>query len=335
LHFEAQTVCRNPTETPPNFNFTGFVVMRTFGLACFLTHVTAFSHADQILDDTSTMSLLQHSVRKKHKTAELGEGAESSEEPPPGAVDRIRARREARRRDPDRQLSDAQKAKLKARRAAKRQAHAAGKAAGERHFQDGASCDTCLTVCEELFNDVYKKCMIDRQCRPWQEEDGPASDKCVKRCKRAGTWQRTPCNRNCLCDADKDSLLEAKAETSAAVQSGWVGERHRCRDAAIGQVSDCTMIEQDRDSRAHDSVKKCAKAAKEKGADTFNFFRTAMEYGKCDLKNCGSADLKLITPPPEPESPAGHGNWKVFSTFCAEGPSDERKFDGKDIGAAA
>jgi len=73
-------------------------------------------------------------------------------------------------------------------------------------------------------------------------------------------------------------------------------------------------------------------AAAEGNADTFNFYNTAKEFGKCDLLNCGSADLKLITPPPEPESPAGRGNWRVFSTFCEASPPEERNFDGETLG---
>jgi len=300
--------------------------MKVFALTCLLASASAYS-ADEILDDQSTMSLLQHNVRKMPKSSGHSSGDQTSEEVPPEKLERIRARRQARRSNPDRQLSDAQKARRKQRRAAKRQAAAAGKAAGTRHFNDGASCDVCFTKCEEVFNDFFKQCMIDRQCRPWQKEDGPASDKCVKRCLRAGEWQRTPCNRACRCDGPEMSL----SETSAAVEAVWVGERHRCRDVPMGQISNCATLEQDRDDPAHDSIKKCAKAAEEKGADTFNFYRTAMEYGKCDLKNCGSADLQLITPPREVDVPAGRGDWKVFSTFCSEAPEDDKNFNGKSI----
>lgn len=300
--------------------------MKSFVLACFVTLASASSDILDAVEDTSMMSLLQHSARPIHKIAEVAQA------PPADAVERIRARREARRNNPNFQLTDAQKARRRARRAAKRQAQAAGKAAGQRHFNDDANCDTCLAKCEELSYDVYKQCMIERECRPWQKEDGPSADKCNKRCARAGTWQRTPCNRNCLCDADDLALYEAKAEITSTDYSHWTGGHHRCRDAPIGQKSDCTVVEQFRDSRAHDSIRKCAVAAAEGNADTFNYYNTAKEFGKCDLLNCGSADLKLMQAPPEPESPAGRGNWRVFSTYCEAPPPEEQRFDGETLG---
>lgn len=294
--------------------------MKVASLACLIA-VSASADVIDVAADAS-VSLLQHSARTIQKSSEL------VEEPPPEAVERMRARRRARRAHPNFQLSDVQQARRKARRAAKRQGHAEGKRAGQRHFGDGSSCDLCLAKCSELFEDIFKECMIDRECRPWQKEDGPSSDKCIKRCDRAANWQRTPCNRNCMCDADELALFEARAEVKSEVEIEWVGSRHRCRDAAIGQVSDCATIAQDRESIQYDSIQKCAKAAEDANADTFNFYRTAKEYGKCDLKNCGSEDLKLVTAAAEPEVPAGHGGWKVFSTFCAAPPPNEQRFNG-------
>jgi len=297
--------------------------MKTIAFACLVALVKASHNTVEAVEDQSIVSLLQHSVSRTFTKIS---------EPPPDAVERIRARRQARRSNPNFSVaSDAQRERRRARRAAKRQAHAEGKAAGQRHFDDSGSCDICLAKCEEVFNDVFKQCMIDRECRPWQKEDGPTSDKCMKRCERASSWQRTPCNRNCVCDADNLALYEAKAETVSTVQSDWAGGRHRCRSAELGQISNCQAVAEDRESRAYDSIHKCANAAEEAGADTFNFYRTAKEYGKCDLKNCGSADLLLITAPAEPEVPAGRGNWKVFSTYCDAPPPDAQRMSGENL----
>lgn len=300
--------------------------MKVASLACLIA-VTASADVIEVVADAS-VSLLQHSVRTIQKSSGL------DEEPPADAVERIRARRQARRNHPDFQLSAEQQARRQARRAAKREAHVAGKSAGQRHFGDSATCDLCLAKCSELFEDIFKECMIDRECRPWQKEDGPSSDKCQKRCDRAANWQRTPCNRKCMCDADEIALFEAKAEVNSEEELEWVGGRHRCRDAGIGQVSDCATIAQDRESIQYDSIQKCAKAAQDANADTFNFYRTAKEFGKCDLKNCGSEDLKLVAAAREPEAPAGRGGWKVFSTFCAAPPPEERGLSGDALNEA-
>lgn len=296
--------------------------MRVVAFACVVTFAKAFSNS---AEDEAVLSLLQHKVRPIHEVAE----AVNVDTPPEDAMDRIRARREARKKNPNRTLTPEQQAKRKARRAAKRQAHATAKAAGTRSFGDNENCDTCLGKCEELFLDVYKQCMIDGECRPWQKEDGPSATVCKKRCDRTANWQRAPCNRKCICDSDNLSLADANAATLSEVQ--WVGGRHRCRDAPIGQISDCTTVAKDRESMAYDSIHKCAKAAEEANADTFNFYRTSKEFGKCDLKNCGSEDLKLIVSPGEPDSPAGHGDWKVFSSYCSAPPIEDRNFAGDNL----
>lgn len=301
--------------------------MKVVLLAYVVTLVNAASNIVEAVEDESVMSLLQHSARPINKIA----NDDMADVPPADAVERIRARRDAKKKNPNRTLTRQQKERRKARRAAKRQAHAQAKAAGQRHFDDSATCDICLAKCGELFQDIFKQCMIDAECRPWQKEDGPSATKCKKRCDRMGNWQRAPCNRKCVCDADGLSLAETNDETQSEVQPHWVGGRHRCRDAPIGQISDCTTVATDRESIAYDSIHKCAKAAEAVNADTFNFYRTAKEFGKCDLKNCGSADLKLIVSPAEAEVPAGHGGWKVFSSFCAAPPESERNFNGENL----
>jgi len=294
--------------------------MKVASLVCLIA-VSASADVIEVAADAS-VSLLQHSARTIQKVSGL------VKEPDPEAVERMRARRRARRAHPDFEPSAAQQARRNARRQAKRQGNAEGKRAGQRHFGDSGTCDLCLEKCSELFEDIFKECMIDRECRPWQKEDGPSSDKCMKRCDRAANWQRTPCNRKCMCDADELALFEASAEVNSEVELEWVGSRHRCRDAGIGQVSDCVSVAQDRESIKYDSIHKCAKAAQDANADTFNFYRTAKEFGKCDLKNSGSEDLKLVTAAAEPEAPAGHGGWKVFSTFCAAPPPNEQGLNG-------
>lgn len=295
-------------------------------LVSVVTAVTAISENVETVQDA--LSLLQHNARRFHKSAE---GIEDGE-PPAEAVERIRARREANRANPNREVTAQQKTRRQARRQAKRLAHAQAKAAGQRNFADNADCDICLAKCEEIFQDVFKQCMIDAECQPWQKEDGPDSDHCKRRCDRTGNWQREPCNRQCMCDADGlTGFLQTNDEAQPKAQPHWAEGLHRCRDSPIGQISDCQAVEEDRESISYDSIRKCAQAAVGANADTFNFYRTAKEFGKCDLKNCGSADLKLKTPPAEPESPGGHGSWKVFSTYCSALPETEHHATGTDL----
>jgi len=303
--------------------------MKAAALACVVVLAYAGPNVGEVAEDESVMSLLQHSARPIHKIGDVA----LVDAPPTDAVARIQARREARKQNPDRTLTAEQKARRKARRSAKRQAHQQAKAAGQRHFDDSATCDICLAKCGELFQDIFKQCMLDAECQPWQKEDGPSADKCKKRCDRIANWQRAPCNRQCMCDADGLSLAETNDEIQSEVQPHWVGGHRRCRDTPLGQVSDCATVAIDRDSFEFDSIKKCSKAALAANADTFNFYRTSKEFGKCDLKNCGSEDLKIITAPAEPESPGGHGNWKVFSTFCPAPPLEERALTGEVLDA--
>merc|ERR550514_1596731 len=140
-------------------------------------------------------------------------------EPPPGTAERIAARRERRRqeraanRGPS-DLSPEQVERRRARRRAKRQAKRAAHAAGQAHFNDGGTCDTCAAKCTAIFDDEYKDCVIREGCRPWQKEDGPAADRCNKRCDRSANWVREPCIRACQCDVDllgRDAKITKKA----------------------------------------------------------------------------------------------------------------------------
>jgi len=287
--------------------------------------------SEEVVDE-SGVSLLQHSVRTIRKAEEIVEDPPGP--PPPGVAERIAARREQRRaeraagRDPS-NLSPDQIERRRARRRAKRQAKRAAQAAGEAHFNDGGTCDTCAAKCTAIFNDEYKDCVIREGCRPWLKEDGNAADKCNKRCDRSANWLREPCIRACQCDVDllgRDAKIIKKADKKA----NWAEGHHRCRSAPLGSVSTCTSIADHVNSPQYDSIKKCAKAAVQAGANTFNFFRTSKEWGKCSLVQCTSGDLKLQNAPPSPEAPAGRGTWKVFSTFCDAPPVDQRSDTGSD-----
>jgi len=271
--------------------------------------------------EEDAVSLLQHSARPIHMNVQSTDV--HGKAPPPGTSERIRARRDAKQRS-GRVLTAEQLEARKARRRAKRQAQREAHEASRRHFEDGGECDTCAAVCEELFQDVFKSCMISEGCRPWQKEDGNTADKCKRRCDRVGNWKREPCMRMCECDGTTAST--ALAQTT----SHWLNGIHRCRDSEIGMISDCPTVAEEPESYAYDSIKKCSEAAVESGADTFNFYRTSKQFGKCTLKHCGSSDLRLVQAPPNPDAPAGRGSWKVFSTFCDAPPEADRGFSGQD-----
>jgi len=280
--------------------------------------ISAAEHAQSAEDDA--MSLLQHSARPVRKMDDSAEAVAAA--PPAGTQERIRARRDSQR-DSDRVYTPEQIELRKARRKAKREARRQGHLAGARHFGDGGECDTCLVACEELFQDTFKACMLQENCQPWQKEDGPTSDKCKRRCDRVGNWKREPCNRLCECDGGAETSL---VETT----DHWANGLHRCRDSPIGMISDCATLSEEPTSFGYDSIKKCSKAAVETGADTFNFYRTSKQFGKCTLKTCGSSDLKLINAEKEENNPAGRGSWKVFSTYCAAPPVADRSVTGSD-----
>jgi len=284
-------------------------LLSVFGSVCYA----------QIAQEDPGVSLLQHSVRTIRKV-EDPPGA-----PPPGVEARQAARREARKVDraAGRTSSDLspeklerQRARRLARRTAKREAHAAGQA----HFNDGGTCDTCAAHCNGLFSEVFENCMITENCQPWQKEDGPSADKCKNRCDRTANWRREPCIRGCQCDVD---LLETKESDT------WADGLHRCRDFAMGQTSECEEIASG-DSPQFDSIKKCAEQTVDAGGDTFNFYRTSKEFGKCSVRRCGSADLKVGVGPRIAEAPAGRGTWKVFSSFCTAPPQIEQSNTGTD-----
>jgi len=283
--------------------------------------------------DESGMSLLQHSARPIRKTNENLDDPPGP--PPPGVAERQAARREARRaaraEGTQSNASPEQIERRRARRQAKRQAKRDGHAAASRHFADGGDCDTCASKCNALFDDEVKACLIRENCRPWQKEDGSPPDKCAKRCDRGANWLREPCIRKCECDVDLIGATSAVTKSKNTDTYDWADGHHRCRAVPIGSMSGCTSLAEDNSSPEYDSIKKCAKAAVDRGADTFNFYRTSKEYAKCSLRQCGSGDLQVIQAPPSAEAPAGHGNWKVFSTFCAAPPVDQRNDNGGDM----
>lgn len=276
-------------------------------------------------EDDVVVSLLQHSARPIHKVD--GSVDVAVADIPLDQAERIRARRARKRLNADQPVTPEQLARRKARRLAKRQTRREAHIAKQRHFGDGGPCDLCLAECEELFQTTFHECMIEEGCQPWEKEDGATSDKCKKRCDRVGNWKREPCNRLCECDNPVPAAVPALVETTAH----WADGIHRCREAERGLISDCPTVAAEATSYAFDSIKKCAKASVEAGADTFNFFRTSKQFGRCTLKNCGSGDLKLINAPADPdETPAGRGNWKVFSSYCPAPPVDERSITGQD-----
>lgn len=289
------------------------------GLAC----------SQEVLNDEFSVSLLQHNMRSIRKVDEVMDDPPGP--PPPGVADRIAARREQRRaeRAAGRTPSDLPAAvveRRRARRMAKKQAKRQAHAGGQAHFNDGGSCDTCAAHCTATFNEEFKDCMIRENCRPWLKEDGMTKkDKCAKRCDRSANWKREPCIRGCECDVD---LIGRGAKLTENVV--WADGHHRCQNIPLGSMSSCTSVAEDANSPKYDSIKKCGKAAVEAGADTFNFYRTSKEYGKCSLRQCGSGDLQVTRAPPSAEAPAGRGNWKVFSTFCQSPPPAERSDTGLD-----
>lgn len=281
--------------------------------------------------DESGMSLLQHSVRTIRKVEDAVDDPPGP--PPPGVAERFAARRERRRAE--RQagrvpstLSPEQLERRRARRQAKRQAKRAAHAAGQAHFNDGGTCDTCAAKCTAIFDDEYKECIIRENCRPWQKEDGSAADKCQKRCDRSANWLREPCIRGCQCDVD---LLGRTTKSTNLNQHGkWAEGHHRCRAVPLGSISTCTSIAEHADATQYDSIKKCAKAAVQAGANTFNFYRTSKEFAKCSLRQCTGGDLEVQVAPPAAEAPAGRGTWKVFSSLCTAPAPEDRSDTGPD-----
>jgi len=300
-------------------------------VVALLLSVASVVCADEVPVDEAGMSLLQHNVRTIRKGKVEGEVEAPPGAPPPGVAERIAARRERKRneraagRNPETDLPADVMQRRRDRRRAKRQAAKAARAAGQSHFGDGGQCDTCAAQCTGAYNDEFRDCMERENCRPWQKEDGAASFKCNRRCDRAGNWKREPCIRECQCDVDLVGVSSTMTE-----DFDWADGHHRCKDFEIGSQSNCPSLSEETDSSAYDSIKKCAAAAVRAGADTFNFYRTSKEYGKCSLRNCGSGDLQISRAPPAAESPAGRGGWKVFSTFCAAPPDDQQSDTGAD-----
>lgn len=300
-------------------------------LVALFASVVGVICSEEVVDE-SGVSLLQHSVRTIRKAEELVEDPPGP--PPPGVAERIAARREARRaeraagREPS-DLSPEQLERRRARRRARRQAKRAAQAAGQAHFNDGGTCDTCAAKCTAIFDDEFKDCIIREGCQPWQKEDGPATGKCQRRCDRSANWLREPCIRACQCDVDligRDTKVTKKVDKKA----DWAEGHHRCRSVPLGSMSTCTSIAEHENNPQFDSIKKCAKAAVQSGANTFNYYRTSKEWAKCSLRQCTSGDLQIAPSSPMPEAPAGRGTWKVFSTFCDAPPADAQSDTGAD-----
>jgi len=281
--------------------------------------------------DESGVSLLQHSVHPIRKAEAVVEAPPGP--PPPGVADRIAARREQRRADRaanrvPTDLSPEQLERRRARRRARKQAKKAAQAAGQAHFNDGGDCDTCAAKCAAIFQDEFKGCIIREGCQPWAKEDGAAVGKCQKRCDRSANWLREPCIRACQCDVD---LIANEAKVTKKVKKvNWAEGHHRCRSVPLGSASSCTSISEHENSPQYDSVKKCAKAAVQSGANTFNYYRTSKEWAKCSLRQCTGGDLQIAPAAPTAEAPAGHGTWKVFSTLCDAPPADAQSDTGSD-----
>jgi len=243
--------------------------------------------SEEVVVDESGVSLLQHSVRTIRKVDEVVEDPPGP--PPAGVAARLanrraqrRARRQAGRAEAQQDLSPEQIERRRARRQAKRQAKRAAHAAGTAHFNDGGVCDTCAAKCTAIFDDEFKDCLVREQCRPWLKEDGKAADVCQRRCDRAANWLREPCIRDCQCDVDL--LGKSKVSKTIKQHDEWAEGHHRCRIVPLGSMSTCTSIAEHDGAMQYDSIKKCAKAAVQSGANTFNFYRTSKEYAKCSLR---------------------------------------------------
>jgi len=326
------TDCQLLVTTPIRLTSAYVSVMKTVG---FLLSIVGVVCSEDVVDE-SGVSLLQHNVRTIRKTEAAVDDPPGP--PPAGVAERQAARRERRRaaRQAARQegggpsnLSPERLEIRRSRRRAKRQAKRRAHAAGQAHFNDGGTCDTCAAHCTAIFNDEIKECLIREGCRPWLKEDGAADvEKCNKRCDRSANWLREPCIRACQCDVDL--LGSAKASKKTTQHVDWAEGHHRCRAVPLGSISTCPSVAEHADSTQYDSIKKCAKAAAQAGANTFNFYRTSKEFGKCSLRECSGGDLQASVGPREPEAPAGRGTWKVFSTFCDAAAEGQRH----DTGAA-
>lgn len=323
-------------------------------LTAFAVAVCVAASAEVAQDD-SALSLLQTRARPikggddvkdvaDDKFDEDEEAQVDDETVPPARAARIAARRAARKQAREagrlnpQNYSPEKLARIKERRSAKRRERRAQKAAGQRSAGDGALCEECTLNCDYLFEEAFKQCMINRDCQPWQKEDGPSSDKCKTRCDREANWKREPCARSCECDTSNlipASLKQTSSKVSLKEDSedeeAWANGLHRCRQVEVGtQISTCQEIALDEGSPQYDSIKKCAQAAIDAGADTFNFFRSSKEWGRCSLRSCGGANLQLSDAPALDIPPAGHGGWKVFSSYCAAPPAGQQSETGSD-----
>jgi len=84
----------------------------------------------------------------------------------------------------------------------------------------------------------------------------------------------------------------------------WAGGYKRCWGSPKGAHSACKVIGGGKDFAA--SARLCAKAAKDIGADTFQFLKNG---AKCWLKKCNNVNMKFST--------EGRTRpWQIFSTYC-------------------
>lgn len=284
-----------------------------------LFSIVAAVCVEDVMDDPG-LSLLQHSI---HRIQEAEDTLDDLPGPPrPGVAERLTARHGQRRaeRQADRgpsDLSPEQLERRRMRRRAKREAKRAAHAAGQSHFNDGGTCGICAAKCTTIFNDEFKECIIRENCNSRLKEDGSAADKRQRRCVRSANLLREPCIHGCECDVDL--LGVSKTSKTVSHRAEWARTHQRCRAIPLGSISTCRSIAElaeHSDFAQYDSVKECAQAAVQVGANTFNFNRVSKGIDKCSLRQCDGGDLKAGAAPQEAEEFADHGAWRVFSTLC-------------------
>jgi len=105
-------------------------------------------------------------------------------------------------------------------------------------------------------------------------------------------------------DLEEDLWEEVDAEQAIAESEQWAGGYKRCWGSPRGASSKCKVIGGGKGFAA--SPRLCAKAAKEIGADTFQFLAKG---AKCWLKKCNSINMKYTTE-------GRKRPWQIFSTYC-------------------
>jgi hypothetical protein len=105
-------------------------------------------------------------------------------------------------------------------------------------------------------------------------------------------------------DAEEDEWEEVDAEQEMAEAAQWAGGYKRCWGSPRGAHSACKVVGGGKDFAA--SPRLCAKAAKDIGADTFQFLKKG---AKCWLKKCKNINMQYNTE-------GRKRPWQIFSTFC-------------------